>query len=49
MKTKPDKVQMERRKKAQYAWDDHTLELRVSGNRRKNPHDYSQTSKRKLL
>jgi len=48
MKTKPDKVQISegnRRKKAQHTWYDHTLELRVSGNRRENPHDYSQTSK----
>jgi len=32
-----------RRKKAQHTWYDHTLELRVSGNRREKPHDYSQT------
>jgi len=34
---------MERRKKAQHTWYDHNLELRVSGNRREKPHNYSQT------
>jgi len=34
-----------RRKKAQHTWYDHTLELRVSGNRREKPHDYSQTDR----
>jgi len=40
----PDKVQTGR-KKAQHTWYDHNLEMRVSGNRRKKPHNYSQTER----
>ena len=45
-KSKDDVIKSndERRKKAQHTWYDHNLELRVSGNRRENTHDYSQTS-----